>query len=119
MKLLTMIGALLALPVFFDLTLTGSKIVGRVVATWDIAHGHPTMRHAAFAPPWNSDYELILRDRYGIEFHGDIGCTLDEPEASYLAGYSEAIQSWALNTFHEDIVLEAMYEAGSRHHPGR
>jgi hypothetical protein len=79
---------------------------GRMAARYDLGRGHYKILAYGLAPGWRSEYDHLLKERYGIEVRTVALCLVSETLRSYVDSYDEVSAVAVNRKFGHDVFNE-------------
>ena len=107
-------------PLTLDFFETGptaeeSRRNGKKRAQHDIAAGHPRYLTVGIPGTASYEFELEMRELYGVETELGAGCLVDEAILGYVAEYNHEIRRWLREAHGFDVIERAWQIAAVRY----
>jgi hypothetical protein len=84
---------------------------GMLAAHIDHERGRHEVQVIGYPCPWESEYDSLLRSRYGVELRTVAGCVVSEDLCWYVSGYNSVSRRLANERYGKDIFAECAADA--------
>ena len=92
---------------------------GEAEAQQDVAEGKIKLLEFGLPTPWASEYNTILKDRYGIQPVYVAGCVVTEELVQHAHTYNEVSMAAARRKFGNDVFEKTVREAIQNYQTGK
>ena len=113
-KVYAVIASIALLAALAEAWSAAASMRGRMAARFDIRHGHNIVLAYGLPPAWRSEYDRLLKERYGIEVRTVAFCIVSEDLRSYADSYDEVSAAAANQKFEHDVFKECAEAASAR-----
>jgi hypothetical protein len=101
----------LAIVALFPAWSSSAPIRGRWLAQFDVAQGHYRILRYGLPARGSAEYELLLRERYGIESRRVAFCIVSQQLVAYAGSYNAVSTAAIERKFGRDVLKENWDEA--------
>ena len=104
----SLLAACCLLPVSLDLT---ASFRGRVAAVVDLLQGRYQVLGHGLPAPYVTEYDRLLKERYGIEYYQAAWCLASDELRDYIDGYDSVSVEAIQRKFGDDVFDKTADEA--------
>ncbi len=103
-NVLLLVAAFAVLPVSWWIS---AALRGRLMARYDLAHGHYRVLAYGLPPAGVNEYKDLLEKRYGVEYRQVAFCIVSPSLTSYVDSYDKVSTDAINRNFGRDVVSES------------
>jgi hypothetical protein len=107
-NILLALAAFVVLPVSWWIS---APLRGRLMAHYDLAHGHYRVLAYGLPPAGADEYKHLLEKRYGVEYRQVALCIVSPSLISYVDAYDRVSAAAITRKFGHDVLREGWEEA--------